>query len=513
MLASVLQRSHTTFGESAIVEREDPFGTELRSSYTEANIPPISREHTSSQGDQKMPTETNPRCPLVITVDPLIVKSLHKEPRGLKQYLQSLNVEVTIDREHQHVVIAPTTHTTADWKQEADQLASSYINSEYKLVEINFPKEAANELLQFLLSMQEERSLAFSFDQDSCLLKAAGDSTAISMLQTRSGEICSEFLQTSDTMELKEHDYEFLAQVKAHQIASIHPDVDLNCDSANHEILLRGSVRSVTQFKKSLPEHLHHDSVRIELDPLIIQYFQTESGRQQLIDFIGNKNCSVAIHFEVVPQLILLFLCDPTQTESAKSVSTDLQKATKVTSEPLKESFARMLPEFEAEYQQLCQSLQMYQRVQIVTSGNKVTIAGFKKSVSKSIQSINEFVKVKCNVTNRVEIERGVWRLFHGPMQSKWQKIVSQCQQNGVELVGSDEDDHKLIVLQVKGDTTFVTESCQSIHAIVQSVATASVSISRPGTCKYFLSNEHAGMLLAGIEQTERVCIEKGEIH
>lgn len=494
------------------MEREDPFGTELRSSYPEANIPPISREHTSSQGDQKIPTEINPHYPLVITVDPLIVKSLHKEPRGLKQCLQSLNVEVTIDRQHQHVVIAPTTHTMADWKQEADQLASSYINSEYKTVKIKFPKEAAPELLQFLVSMQEERSLAFSFDQDSHLLKAAGDSTAIGMLQTKSDEICSGYVQTHDKVELKEHDYNFFSQVKALKLASVHPDVHINSDSANHAILLQGSVRSVAQFKKFLPEHLYHDSVMIELDPLIVQYFQTESGRQQLIDFIGKKNCSVAVHFELVPHLRLFFLCDPSEAELAKSLSSDLQKATSVRSEPLKESFARMLPEFEAEYQQVCQNLQIQRHVQIFTSGNKVTIAGFKKGVSKSIQTINDFVKEKCNVTSHVEIERGMWRLFHGPMQAKWQKIVSQCQQNGVELVGPDENDNKQVVLQLRGDTTFVTESCQNIHTIVKSVAMASVSISRPGTCKFFQSSEHAGILLAGIEQTERVCIEKGEI-
>ena len=512
MLESVLKKSHTTFGETVVVEREDPFRAESRSPLPEPNIHPTSTEHTSSKCDQEMPTETNPHHPLVITIDPLIVRSLHKDSRGLKRCLQSLNVEVNIDGEHQNVVIAPTTHTMAGWKQEADQLASSYISSEYKKVEITFPKEAAAELLQFLLSMQEERSLAFSFDQHSLLLKAAGDSTAIAMLQSRSGEICSAFVQTSDTVDLKEREYDFFSQVKALQIASAHPEVRIDPDSANHALLLQGSVRSVAQFKSFLPEHIYHESVTIELNPLILQYLQTDSGRQKLIDFIRSKNCSVAIHFSVVPQLTLLFLCDPSQTEVAKSLSRDVQKATTVKSEPLKESFVRMLPEFEAEYRQVCQNLQIQQHVEIVTSDNQVAIAGFKKGVSKSIEAINEFVKEKCNVTSHVDIERGTWRLFHGPMHAKWQKIVAQCQQKGVELMEPDEDDNNPVVLLLKGDNTFVTEICKNICTIVKSVARSSVSISRPGTCKYFQSNEHAGMLLAGIEQTEHVCIEKGEV-
>ena len=189
-----------------------------------------------------------------------------------------------------------------------------------------------------------------------------------------------------------------------------------------------------------------------------------------------------------------------------------MQEETSTKSQPLKDTFAQRLSEYEEEYQQLCQDLQTQHRVKILTSDNIVTVAGFNKDVSKSIQSIDEFVLEKCNVTSSIEIKRGIWRLFCGPMQRKWQNnIVTKCKQNGIELTEPDEGDDRMVIL-VKGDATIVAEICQEIHDIENSVISEPVSISRPGTCKYFHENEQAGTLLAGIEKTENVCIEKSEI-
>ena len=505
MVESVLCRTHTSFGEKAVVEREDPFRT-----VPLATLPPT--EHTSSISDLPTTNDNNPHHPVVIPIDPLVAKSLQKDPRGLRECVQSLNVNIIIDEKNKLLLITPTTHTIAGWKQEAEQLAPSYISSKYKTLEITFPKEATNELKHCLVSLEEETSLASILSQENLLLKATGDPTAISMLQTRADEICSAYVQTSEKVELKEEDYDFFAQVKAPQCTSVHTDVSIQCDFSNHAVILQGSVRSVAHFRQILPEYLFHDSVMVQLDPLIVHYLSTDNGRQQLNNFIQNKKCPVAVHFQQVPQLVLLFLCDPSQTSLANSLSGNLQEETSTKSQPLKDTFAQRLSEFEEEYQQLCQDLQTQHRVKILTSDNIVTVAGFNKDVGKSIQSIDEFVQEKCNVTSSIEIKRGIWRLFSGPMQRKWQSdIVTKCKQNGIELTEPDEGDDRMVIL-VKGDATIVAEICQEVYDIVKSVITESISISRPGTCKYFHENEQAGTFLAGIEKKENVCIEKGEI-
>ena len=508
MVESVLCRTHTSFGEKAVVEREDPFRT-----VPLATLPPT--EHTSSISDQPMANDSNPYHPVVIPIDTLVAKSLQKDSKGLMECVQNLNVDVIIDEKNKLLLITPTTHTIAGWKQEVEQLAPSYISSKYKTLEITFPKEATNELKHCLVSLEEETSLVSTLSQESLLLKATGDPTVISMLQTRADEICSAYVQTSETVELKEEDYDFFAQVKAPQCTSVHTDVSIQYDFSNHAIILQGSVRSVAHFKQILPEYLFHDLVMVQLDPLIIHHFSTDNGRQQLNDFIQNKKCPIAVHFpQVSPssQLVVLFLCDPSQTSLTSSISRDLQEETSTKSQSLKETFVQRLSEYEEEYQQLCQDLQTQQHVKILTSDNIVTVAGFNKDVSKSIQSIDEFVQEKCNVTSSIGIKRGIWRLFCGPMQRKWQSdIVTKCKHNGIELTEPDEENDRMVIL-VKGDATIVAEICQEIHDIENSVVSEPVSISRPGTCKYFHENEQAGTLLAGIEKTENVCIEKSEI-
>ena len=91
-------------------------------------------------------------------------------------------------------------------------------------------------------------------------------------------------------------------------------------------------------------EYLHNS---IELDSLVIHYLSTDNGRQQLNDFIQNEKWSIAVHFQQVPlssQLVLLFLCDPSQIGLVKSTSRDLQEETSTKSQPLKVSvYSRQL--------------------------------------------------------------------------------------------------------------------------------------------------------------------------
>ena len=197
------------------METEDPFRT-----VPLANLPPT--KHTSSKSDlptandsnpqmandsnPQMANDSNPYHPVIIQIDPLVVKSLQKDSRGLRECVQNLNVDIFIDEKNKLLLITQTTRTIAGWRQEVEQLASSYIDTKYETLDITFPKEATSELMHFLVSLEEETSLASTLNQESLQLKATGYPTAISMLQTKADEICSAYVQTSEKVELTEEE-------------------------------------------------------------------------------------------------------------------------------------------------------------------------------------------------------------------------------------------------------------------------------------------------------------------
>ena len=493
VLNTTLKRTHDTFGAGVDVRREDPFELVLQDPTVPTSMS-LSLTHTSIP-------------PLKIKVDPLVVESLKKAPKSLEGCVQKLHVEITFDSNIGIIQVVPTKLTRANWRDECEQHLTTHVNSKYIRKERKIPEEAGFDIKSFLLTLPKETPIALSFNRDGTLLTTAGECGTMDMFHHQVEEICSAHEQTEEKQTLTPEQYCYFAEIKQAEVVAAHPEVKITMNPDIRMITLQGSVKNVKRSKHLLTRFVAHTSLLVQLkDPLIVQYLSTEDGRQHLSNFLQMKQCQVAVHFKQVSLtgLSLHFLCDESQTESARGCANSLPQQTSVNSFPLPESFVSMLPELE-DYDDLCRNLEKQFHVQVITMGQQVSIAGFESGVTGSTQSLNEFIQEKCTVTKTIEIDEGKWRLFCNAMNITWRSMLDQIQRENVKvIVPSDETAAKPQIV-LKGDRIQVEKECHLITELVKSVAMSSFSLSRPGTCKFF---RESAVMISGIEHKEKVAIE-----
>ena len=504
------------FGGNAVLKRRDPFRQLSR------DLPAVKATTTSSIttiGDNTPPMKAS-LLPLNINIDPLIAKCVQKSQEGLAEHLQHLNIQQPeINEKEGVVIITPTHRTISGWQQECRERIPSYIHSNFAKIEMDFPSKAEADVRRNIMDIQEEATLVVVFNPNNTGFTAAGDCNIITMLEAKTKEISSHYTQVQEDVPLKPEDYCYFTQVKAYQLKGAHPKLSIKYNPTDNVLHLRGSVQDVSGFRQVLPEYVHHTSISMQnmQHPLVIQYLSTGDGMQQLKSFIQSqkKDVQLATYFKPGPQnqLELYFLCDQADAETARAIVRALQGATMAQVDQLPRSFTSLSQVNSGKYYQLCQSLEKQQHVQIVTSeaNLQVSIRGFSSGVTYSSQALCQFAKEMCTLAKPVEIERGIWRLFCGPMLSKWNSMELRCKQKQVEVSVPDENatDPEIIL---KGETELVEEMYQEIITLTKSVATKPILLSRPGTCRYFKEDETAKLLLAGIEKEQKVCIEVEEV-
>jgi len=139
-----------------------------------------------------------------------------------------------------------------------------------------------------------------------------------------------------------------------------------------------------------------------------------------------------------------------------------------------------------------------------------VKVAGLASCVNSSVQEIDKFFKRVCTVTQETQVDRGIWRLFKSYMKPQWSKVVSDYEQKGVEFMPLDEE-ASIVAIKLKGEGSEVSRMMEEIKGLVDSVVKDSMSVNRPGTCKYF-REENTRDLINGIATTEKVCVEITEV-
>ena len=494
MLNIILKRAHGTFGRGVVVRREEPVGVGLETSF-----------HDPTSSTPSLALASIP--PLVIKEDPLIIESLKRAPKGLERCVQKLHVLVTIDANTGIIRVVPTKHTIANWQGECEKCLTTYLRSKYMRKERKVPKEAGSDIRN---SFPKETPIAISFDQDGTLLTTAGECDAMDAFHRQVEEICSAYDQMEESQTLTTEQYCYFTEMKQAEVTARHPGVKIKMNPDKCTITMQGSVQNVKRLKH-LSKYMAHTSLLVQLkDPLIVQYLSTKDGKQHLSKFLQMRKCQVAVHFKQVSltQLSLHFLCDESQTDSARSCANSLQQQTSVNTFPLPESFVSMLPEID-DYDDLRQNLEKQFCVQVITMGQQVSVAGFEPGVAKCSQSLNEFIQEKCMITKMIVIDEGKWRLFCGAMNITWRSVLDQIRRDNVKVTASTDENAVKPQIVLKGDRTQVEKAAHSITELVKSVATSSISLSRPGTCKFFRESE---VLVRGIEASEKVVIEIKEI-
>ena len=350
------------------------------------------------------------------------------------------------------------------------------------------PKEAGSDIRNFLLSLPKETPIAISFNRDGTLLTTAGECDAMDMFHRQVEEICSAYDRMEESQTLTPEQFCYFAEMKQAEVTASHPGVMIKVNPDNCTITVQGSVRNVKRLKQLLPKYVTHTVVFVQLqDPSIVQYLSTKDGKQHLSNFLQMKKCQVAVHFKQMPlsQLSLHFLCDENQVESARRCAEALRQQTSVNSFPLPKSFVSMLPELE-DYDDLCRNLEKQFHVQVITMGQQVSVAGIESDVAKCSQSLNEFIQEKSTAAKMIVIDKGKWRLFCTAMNNTWRSVLDQIRRDNVKVtIPTDEEDIKPQIV-LKGDRTEVEKAFILITDLVKSIATGSILLSCPGTCKFF---------------------------
>jgi len=476
--------------------------------------------------EQSLGTFMDQQCesfqPLQIPVGTLVGKALYKNQEGLQNALQAhLHVKFNIDRTHGEVVVSPTRYMKSTWQEECEQQVLSYVNSVKHVIPI--PKQGVDVINPLLLSKHHEDILfavEFNYDQDPVLLTIIADANTMEVINAKASEIHSDYDVTTWQGTLPPEDYTFISQVKQPQIHACYPQLSVIFHQPTNSIELHGSTRNVKQLTQELTLYANHERVQVNMsDPLIVQYLNTSTGLQQLQCLFQEMQWpTVAFQFERISRsqhaYALRLLCDPGDIDSVQAIVEQLQKEFVVVPLSIPGTLTSLDPRshFFEEYRELCQILESKYQVIMEDQhlSHTVKVAGSASSVNSSVQEIDKFFKRVCTVTQETQVDRGIWRLFQNYMHREWLKVVSDCEQKGVEFMPSVEE-ASIVTIELKGEGSEVSRMMKAINGLVDSVVKDSVSLNRPGTCKYF-REENTRHLMTGIETTEKVCIEITEV-
>lgn len=504
VLQSVMGRCHKkAFGEDVMVT-ENHLGAPLPAST-------LPEESTSSTAD-KGTSHTATPDPVDVQVSPLIMQCLQKSLFPITELATDLRVEIKPYFKENRIQVTPTKQSGENWQADAQSELEQKLSSAFTERELNIPLSAATEIAVSLSALVAGNCIAFVFKEGHSKLTAAGTHDAMKIVEATVAEISARFAKTEERITLNIKDYTFLSGVKSSVMKQMHPDVHVRFDPPSITIILQGTVQKVCEVKQALPKYCCHASVPVPLNPKLIEYFHSSTGSQQLTAFLQRQQHPSVFHIEPSVNNSLYLLCEQRNSSAVEAIARSVHKNFCIHTLDLSSSFVTQLPELD-DYDSFCQELETTQNVQIETSSHNITIAGFVQHVSTTANTLSSYVREKSSITKSVSIEKGTWRFFHTRMQVKWSEFLKQSEGNGVQVVVSDKSDDSSADLTIcmSGERMEVEQSLQSITELQQLVIKDCISVSRPGTVKYF-REENTSNVIAGIEARTVVCIELTEV-
>ena len=439
-----------------------------------------------------------------IQVDPMIAKCMNTNPTGLETCMSSIHVNCTLktDKTTASVSISPTKASESGWKEECKSLLTSYIDENYLREKIEIPKSAAQSVFQVLTKTQNRSNFYFELHDDGSHAVVAGERNAVQAVQAQINHIC----RKQQTIVLTIREYDFFTQIVRHRIES---KVTIECTEAKHSVTISGSIREVTDLKKSMKEMVQHSVVPVVVDEIVVE-FVNANGRQDFGKYIEKRNLKAAIHVNTsVHPPTLELLCDNQLTQSATRVAEKFPEEVDVATMKLPTTVTT--PPVSQEFREHCQKCSLQSRVFLQTKKDTLKICGFRDPVDEVKKAMESFIKKKCTVKQSCPVQKGIWRLLCGPMKQRWTKIEGQCQDSEVALTQPSEDERKLTIA-LKGDKVEVQKLIQEIHQLMKSVELAVVPLTRPEVRKYFNEGEDGKMKIPHIERSTKVCIEVCEV-
>ena len=442
--------------------------------------------------------------PIQISIDPMIAKCIQENPTGLHACMSSIHVKCTLktNKTSASVSVSPTRTTESDWKKECKKLLESYIDREYLREKIVIPKVVANSVFPILVSTQQRGKFHFETHGDGSHAIVAGERSVVETVQANIRSICKQ-TQTSETIPLNQRQYDFFTQVSQHKVVN---KATMKCSPAKYSVTFSGSVHEVSVLKKSIKDMVQYSTVPVFVDEAVVHFIHTD-GKQQFENMIKRKNLEAAIHFNMsVQPPILELLCNQQSTRHVQEFAYSFPETIEIASIPLPTTVTT--PPVFQEFNEHCQQLCSEKHVSIQPREDTLQICGFKDTVGEAKVSLENFIKKKCTVDQSFPVQKGIWRLFCGPMKQKWVKIESNCKDSDVILTQPTDDEGK-IVIRLRGNKTEVQKVIQAMNHLVRSVKITKVPLVGQQICRYFSGEDSDGrMKIPHIERSAIVCIE-----
>ena len=361
MVQSVLGKQHNKLGPHAKVEEINP-------TYS-----------ASSQIEKQDLLE-----PLQITIDPIIARFIHNNRSGLEKSVVDLHVtfKVHVDEKQAFISFCPT-KTNFNWQEHCKEQLHQYIENELAREEADIPNEGADKVFRFCLERQNSVTTATVNDGRGWIIAGKKDVVhqVIKMI---------EGIQVIDgTISLSPEQFIFLEGKKS----QLPQTLEFIFEPSAHKLLVRGSKREVEGFCASYKSIVQCKSIPLFLDPITTEFLCSETGKEQLKQFLQRFPNNIIPHCNPLANLqpTCYFLCEQQDADSVQNIAHSMAHYVKSTSIAVPSTLNPVLPSLD-DFKQLCDNLP---DVLIKQRDTLIHVAGFTTYLDQALSKIQSFLNEK----------------------------------------------------------------------------------------------------------------------
>ena len=440
--------------------------------------------------------------PVSFSLDPLVAKYFQKKPQLTDIVAKEFQVTIT-SNESGIVTISPTPSSPPDWSIKSKEMAQDILISSLAKIDIPVPQQAADIIYQMILARSAEGSLQYDLKQGG--VSIAGDIDSVTKLKNDVNELTNRLVKKEEVISVGPEDYVFLCGKMLSVIQQNHPHVSLKRNDDCFTLTCFGSIKDVQQFKDMLPRYLSHYKIQVNLPSLAVKFLSEDSGKQILHDF--TKGSNIVPHFAANEERsILLLLSSNDYANETKIIATKIQQEISTRSIPLPKKIASS-----SKFNTFQANLKKTYTFMTSTNDdqNQLIIVSTTNIAAIMCEEFSTFITEECSVTKSIQLKRGVWRLFHASaMEKKWTDLVNEMQRKQVTIISSSKATAHKPFITLKGEKNNVKETIEKVLALQDSVKESQIPIARPGICQYFFGHSNGQMVVSGIENDAKVCIE-----
>ena len=444
--------------------------------------------------------------PMSVPIDVMIAECIKQDMDGLQACVSSINVTCAFETDKSKskaaVCVFPTIATPVDWNGKCKKLITSYINKEYAEDKIEIPKEALTEVYPILASKETNDNLHFRMTDEGAYAFVAGKREVVETLHRKINHILSSN-QMTHKAQLSKRNYDFFTQVMQPTQST---GITIECSPETYSIAITGSIYEVTALVKSI-EEIQLTNVPVLVDEVVVNFIHT-TGRKMLETSIQRASAKAAIHVNTsVKPPTLELLCHQKFSQKIQELAERFPKHITTITLSLPKSVTKS--SVSQEFNEYCKQVMKKCEVLIAsTPPDVLKICGFTDRTDEARNSIETFIKKKCNVSQPFPIQRGMWRLLDTHMKPKWMKMEALCNSSGVIFITPTSNDDNVVQIDLKGDKVEVQKVVEAMNQLVRSISVSVVPLKGPEIRQHFSKGEDGGLKIPGIEQNAKVCIE-----